>query len=300
MNEIEDFLDVKSAEDGASPNTILAYRRDLQDFAAFCINHKTEIINAEAKDIENYIISLNNAYMSARTCNRRLSALREFFRFLFTENMRKDNPASTVEGAKTGKSLPKYLSEEEMLQLIQAAALIQDRGLRIKSAVIAELLYATGMRVSELAALPLAAVIKAKDSVQVMGKGQKERLVPLNPNAAAAISDWIVLRADLFKRQRNSKWLFPSKTATGGHITRDAVFKLLKNLAVLADVPVGKVSPHVFRHSFASHLIAHNADLRSVQQMLGHSDIATTEIYTHIQAEKLKDLVFSSHPLAKK
>lgn len=299
MNEIEDFLSVKSAEEGVSPNTVIAYRGDLEDFFAYCKNRGTSGEAAGAEDVEDYIGSLGRAGYSAKTCCRRLSALKEFFRFLFIENIRQDNPTGNMQGAKIGSSLPKYLSEGDVLALFSAAYALEQGPLRIKAIVFLELLYATGMRVSELACLPLFAVTKAKNTIYVMGKGQKERLVPLNQNAVSALSDWLVYRATHYKgKEKSSKWLFPSAKAKEGHVTRDYIFKILKTVAMAAGLNPEKVSPHVLRHSFASHLIAHGADLRSVQQMLGHSNIATTQIYTHIQDNHLKDLVFNKHPLS--
>ncbi len=299
MREIENFLDSKVVEYGCTQNTVVSYNRDLEDFRDFCIVRKLDFIHAESKDITDYMSALRQAGMSPRTRSRRLSAIREFYRFLFSEGEIKENPADNLDSVKIGKSLPKYLTEEEMLSLIEAAKNMPSGAKRTKAVVITELLYGSGMRVSEMAALPLSAVVRASTSVRVMGKGRKERLVPLNKHAAEAINDWLVERAALLKK-KSSKWLFPSEKAESGHITRDYIFKILKETAIGANVPYEKVSPHVLRHSFASHLIAHDADLRSVQQMLGHSDIATTEIYTHILPDRKKNLVFNSHPLAGK
>jgi len=296
MHHLEAFLEMMRAEKGARANTIAAYQRDIKDFAAFLAGRKKTFITAKAADIEAYIASLDSAGMSPKTCNRRLSAIRELYRFLFSENLIKENPADNIEGAKQGKSLPKYLSEDEITRLIETARALPSKT-HIKTTAIVEILYATGMRVSELCALPLASVIKGYGNITVIGKGRKERLVPLNPNALEAINTWLKEREKLLKKGRDSKWLFPS-FAREGHITRDACFKILKELAVAAGISPSRVSPHVLRHSFASHLIAHDADLRSVGMMLGHSDIATTEIYTHILPDRLKNLVNTSHPLA--
>jgi len=299
MREIEDFLIVKAAEDGSTQNTVISYRRDLEDFYDFCIARKVNFPNVDSADITAYISSLKNAGMSGKTCARRMSAIREFYRFLFSEEEIKENPTDNLDGVKIGKPLPKYLSEDEMTALINAAKEMPASPKQVKAVLITELLYGSGMRVSELSALPLSAVIKASGVIRVIGKGRKERLVPLNKHAAAAISDWLIVRAELLKKKK-SEWLFPSQKAAKGHITRDYIFKILKEVAVYAGIPTEKVSPHVLRHSFASHLVANDADLRSVQQMLGHSDIATTQVYTHIMQDRKKNLVFTAHPLAEK
>lgn len=294
--EIENFLSLKITE-GYSQNTIVSYRRDLESFYDFCHTAKINIISAKPEDITAYMAYLTKKEMSGRTCSRHLSAIKEFYRFLFSENITTANPTDDFDGVKTEKSLPKYLTEEEMLLLIQAAKDMPACPKQVKAVVITELLYGSGMRVSEMAALPMSSVVRASTAIRISGKGKKERLVPLNPNAAAAINDWLIVRAGILKK-KTSKWLFPSPKAACGHITRDYIFKILKETAIYAGVPYEKVSPHVLRHSFASHLIAHNADLRSVQEMLGHKNIATTQIYTHIQSDRKKNLVFSVHPLA--
>ncbi len=297
MKYLDTFLEMLSSERGASINTLSSYRRDLEDFANFMSLRKKVSEKAQEKDISNYVISLDNVGMSARTQSRRLSALREFFRFLFSEGIRTDNPTDNIESPKIGHSLPKYLSEEEIENLIMASKSLK-KGVSEKALVLVELLYATGMRISELVSLPLSSVTRKQDAITIMGKGRKERIVPLNPNALSAISSWLKVREKSLKKERDSKWLFPSHSKTG-HITRDSCFKLLKKLAVIANIDPNRLSPHVIRHSFASHLIAHDADLRSVQQMLGHADIATTEIYTHVLDNRLKALVQSKHPLSK-
>lgn len=299
MKEIEDFLSAKVVEYGAGQNTVLAYRHDLEDFQAFCKAKKIDFINAESCNITAYMTSMKEAGMASKSCSRRLSAIREFYRFLFSEGIISLNPADNLENVKNGKSLPKYLTEQEIFSLIESVKNIPQEAKRARAAAIVELLYGSGMRVSELAELPVSSVIKASSSIRIIGKGKKERLVPLNRNAAAAINDWLLIRAEIMKK-KSSKWLFPSTKAHLGHITRDYIFKILKEIAVMAGIPKEKISPHVLRHSFASHLIAHDADLRSVQQMLGHSDIATTEIYTHILPDRKKNLVFQCHPLAEK
>ena len=290
--QIEAFLEMMIAERGASPRTIASYRHDLEDLNAFLSARHIHAAKAEHTDLQAYMRSLTTQGLSPKTCTRRLSAIHEFYRFLFSENIIKKNPADYLEAPKTGKSLPKYLTEQEVATLIQTAS---QKNTRMRA--LLEILYASGMRVSELVSLSVQAVTKDNRTVSVIGKGNKERLVPLNEAARLALNDWLTERELTLKKGRYSKWLFPSSGASG-HLTRDGFFKALKEIALIAGIMPDKVSPHVFRHSFASHLIAHNADLRTVQQMLGHANIATTEIYTHILQDRLKNTVEKSHPLA--
>ena len=211
---------------------------------------------------------------------------------MFSENQIGKNPTDYLMAPKVGKALPKYLSEAEVVRLLDAAE-THDRRLY----TLLEVLYATGMRVSELVNLPVLAVTQDNKTVSVVGKGNKERIVPLNERAAAALDRWLVLREAHLPIGRSNKWLFPSR-AKGGHLTRDGFFKHLKQLALVVGIDPKRVSPHVLRHSFASHLVAHDADLRSVQKMLGHADIATTEIYTHVLPDRLKKIVEKAHPLS--
>lgn len=288
---IASFLDVLIAERGASPRTITAYERDLNDVNSFLTVLGIDLGKAKQTDLENYMHTVVKNGLSAKTQSRRLSAIREFYRYLFSEDIIKKNPADYLESPKIGKSLPKYLTENEITTLIETAA---HKNIKIKT--LLEVLYASGMRVSELVCLPLLAVTKDNKMICVMGKGNKERFVPLNEPAAVALNQWLIVRETFLKRP--SKWLFPSAEAKEGHLTRDGFFKALKQIALHAGIDPERVSPHVFRHSFASHLIAHDADLRSVQKMLGHADIATTEIYTHILEDRLKKTVEKSHPLS--
>ena len=290
---IEAFLEVIVAERGASPRTVASYRRDLEDFTAFLKNKGCSLEKAKETDVSSYMEMIVKNGLAARTQARRLSALREFYRFLYSEGIRKDLPTELVDGPKIGISLPKYLSEEEVVRLIETAA---EKDIRMGT--LLEVLYASGMRVSELVGLPLTAVLKESSVIEITGKGGKQRLVPLNKKAQKAINAWLMVRESFLKPGRVSKWLFPS-VGLEGHLTRDGFFKKLKKIASKADIDPSRVSPHVFRHSFASHLIAHEADLRSVQQMLGHADIATTQIYTHVMEDRLKKLVSSKHPLSK-
>lgn len=289
---IVSFLEMMTAERGASQRTIEAYQRDLTDLYGFLTAHNIRLEKAKTSDLQDYMRTIAQQAMSAKTQARRLSAIHEFYRFLYSEDIIKKNPSDYVQSPKIGKSLPKYLTEEDITLLIETAQQKDDR-----LYVMLEILYASGMRVSELVGLPLSAVTQDNKTISIMGKGNKERLVPLNDLSRKALDKWLLLRELKLKRGRISKWLFPSY-GKEGHITRDGFFKALKTIALCAGIDVYKVSPHVFRHSFASHLIAHDADLRSVQKMLGHADIATTEIYTHILQDRLKKTVEKSHPLA--
>ena len=284
------FLEIMVAERGASPRTISAYEGDLLDLEGYLKTRRISLLKASYDDLKSYMHTLaDKNKLSEKTQARRLAAVREFYRYLFSEDILKKNPADYLVSPKIGKALPKYLSEKEIADLINVAK--SDVRLR----ALLEILYATGMRVSELVGLPLSAIPEDKKTITVIGKGRKERIVPLGEPAAIALEDWLIYRE--YSLSRPSKWLFPSKSKEG-HLTRVAFFNQLKKTALKANIDVLKVSPHVFRHSFASHLVAHEADLRSVQKMLGHADIATTEIYTHILEDRLKKTVENSHPLA--
>ena len=291
---IESFLQSMVAERGASPKTIEAYRHDLEDLAAFLSKKGVALHKSKRADLQNYMHIVVKNGLSERTQARRLSSMREFFRFLYSEDVRKDNPTELLDSPKIGKSLPKYLTEEEIVELINAA----DKKKNTRLSVLLELAYASGMRVSELVGLPLTAILQEGQMVMITGKGGKQRMVPLNDIAYRRLDNWLIGgRADSLKKGRTSKWLFPSASETG-HYTRDSFFKALKELALECGIDPARVSPHVLRHSFASHLVAHDADLRSVQKMLGHSDIATTEIYTHVMEDRLKKIISQKHPLS--
>lgn len=292
QTQIESFLEMMVAERGASPRTVDSYERDLTDLNLYLSNRKISLVKAGRTDLQDYMRTLATQKLSPKTAARRLAAIHEFYRFLYSEDIIKKNPADYLQAPKIGKSLPKYLTEQEIGALIQTAA---QKSTRMHT--LLEILYASGMRVSELVGLGVQAVTKSNQTISIIGKGNKERIVPLNEAARKALNNWLIERETTLKRGRYSKWLFPS-TGASGHLTRDGFFKALKEIALEAGIDPAKVSPHVFRHSFASHLIAHDADLRTVQQMLGHADIATTEIYTHILQDRLKKTVEKSHPLA--
>lgn len=294
----DSFLEMLSAERGAADNTLAAYRRDLADARAFLNAKGADIATAQSDQLSAYLKSLADAGMSARTQARRLSCLRQFYRFLFAEQIRKDDPAQGLDSPKTGRPLPKYLSEKQVKALLEAAAeKAKDGPMGVRLCCLVELLYASGMRVSELVGLSWQAAARDQESLLVKGKGGKERLVPLGAPAREALEAWRQERSKLLGRSE-SRWLFPGQK--GDHLDRSQFAHELKELAQAAGIPPAKVSPHVLRHSFASHLLAHGADLRAVQTLLGHADIATTQIYTHVLEDRLKNLVSKHHPLSKK
>jgi integrase/recombinase XerD len=304
---IEAFLEMLSAERGAARNTLDAYERDLKDFAGFLSSRERALDAATPRDIRDYLEGLTAQGLSASTAARRLSALRQFHGFLFAESIRKDDPCASIEGPRRARPLPKTLTVEEVDALLAAARLAED-GRTQEEAVLAykrarlvclmEVLYATGLRVSELVGLPLTAVRGDERFLAVSGKGGRERLVPLSQTAREAIDAYLPLRT-MRLGDHVSPWLFPSR-GRQGHLTRHRFAQLLKDLSVSAGLDPTRVSPHTLRHAFASHLLANGADLRAVQQMLGHADISTTQIYTHVLDERLKELVQTHHPLAKK
>ncbi len=293
---IEPFLEMLSAERGASPHTLESYQRDLKNCDAFLQKKNKALENATLEDIRDYLAYLYDCQLKPASVARHLSSLRQFFSFLISEQKRSDNPTSQLDWPKLGRSLPKILSEQDILSLLETCH--QDHqspeGLRLTA--LLEILYATGLRVSELISLKHDSIAPEKDVLIIMGKGGKERMVPLNKHAGHALDNYLKVRAFFLENNSYSKWLFPSY-GESGHLSRQRFGQLLKQLAVQAGVDPQKVSPHVVRHAFATHLLNHGADLISVQQMLGHSDIATTQIYTHIMEEKLKELVLKHHPL---
>lgn len=280
MNYIDIFLEALSAEKGRSQKTLSAYGSDLHH----AMDAIGDLLNATDTDIQKYLGNLNDKPSSIA---RKASALRTFYKFLMIEKIITKNPTSNLELPKRGRSLPKYLSMEEIELLISSA---DDIKTSIRLRCMIELLYASGLRVSELCELPMSANLG--DKLLIHGKGAKERLVPMHESAQDALHKWLDARGDI-----DSKYVFPSNGASG-HITRDGFFKILKKCAVLAGIDPHRVSPHVLRHSFASHLLAGGANLRIIQTMLGHEDISTTQIYTHVLPEKLRDTVENAHPLA--
>ncbi|MCG6883194.1 MAG: site-specific tyrosine recombinase XerD [Silicimonas sp.] len=301
---ISTFLEAQAAELDAARNTQLAYARDLKDFAAWAATRTLDLVELKQADIESYLIGLDAEGLSRATRARRLSAIRQFYRFACEEGWRADNPAIRIKGPGRDKRLPKTLSEDEVDRLLRAAA-DTGRGAELaRNICLMELLYATGMRVSELVSLPVAAARGGPRMLLVRGKGGKERMVPLSPPAREALAEWLVVRDEAEDRARVekgttvSRFLFPSHGASG-HLTRHRFYGLIKEFAVAAGISPAKVTPHTLRHAFATHLLARGADLRAIQTLLGHADVATTEIYTHVLEERLHDLVLGHHPLAK-
>lgn len=308
IDHIETFLEMLAAERGAASNTLAAYRRDLDDFAAFLFQRGETLLTTAGRDISAYMTAASEAGLAPASRARRLSALRQLFKFLFAEGIVGDDPTAGLSGPKKARALPKTLSIAEVDRLVGAAERrtsgISGRALvrAVRLHCLLEILYATGMRVSELVALPRAVLRGDPRVFTIKGKGGRERLVPLNAPARYALDRYLNLGrdpADGVAHMIETKWLFPSKSAEG-HLTRQRFAQDLKDLALEAGLDPERVSPHVLRHAFASHLLDRGADLRAVQQLLGHADISTTEIYTHVLEERLKKLVEEHHPLARK
>jgi integrase/recombinase XerD len=296
------YLDMLAAERGAGRNTLSAYGRDLADFTAYLAAAGSSIASASTYDLRLYLGELAGRGLQSSTVARRLSAIRQLYRFLYAEGQRKDDPAAVLEGPKRVRALPKTLTLGEVDRLLRGAAAadpaapLQTRLRAARLACLVEMLYATGLRVSELVALPVSAARHDARVIVVRGKGNKERLVPLNDAAKRAMTDYLALLAQA-GRDARSQWLFPS-IGESGHLTRQHFARDLKTLAAAAGLRAAQVSPHVLRHAFASHLLHNGADLRVVQTLLGHADISTTQIYTHVLEERLKSLVRDLHPLA--
>jgi integrase/recombinase XerD len=304
------FLDMLAAEQGAGQNTLDAYRRDLADFSEFLAARGEGFAGAETQALRDYLADLDARGFKTSTVARRLSAIRHLFRFLLNERVRGDDPAAILSGPKRGRGLPKVLSIADVDRLLArakassevpaASPLQRLRAMRLYC--LLEVLYATGLRVSELVALPLSASRSDARMIMVRGKGNKERLVPLNETSRRAMADYLAAMEALGRSRKGaaeSKWLFPS-FGQSGHLTRQHFARDLKELTASAGLAPRLVSPHVLRHAFASHLLHNGADLRIVQTLLGHTDISTTQIYTHVVEERLKSLVRDLHPLAEK
>ncbi len=305
------FLDMLAAEQGAGPNTLDAYRRDLTDFSEFLARSGDDFAGAETQALRDYLADLDRRGFKSSSVARRLSALRHLYRFLLNERIRADDPAAILSGPKRGRGLPKVLSIADVDRLLSRAKTLTEapeatapqrlRALRLYC--LLEVLYATGLRVSELVTLPRAAARRDARMIVVRGKGNKERLVPLNEASRRAMADYLAaMEAQKPEKKKNavsSKWLFPS-FGESGHLTRQHFARDLKELAASSGLSPRLVSPHVLRHAFASHLLHNGADLRIVQTLLGHTDISTTQIYTHVVEERLKSLVRDLHPLAEK
>ncbi len=294
---ITQFLEMLAVERGASKNTIESYARDLSHLSK---NTTASLGDITRDNIRYYLGLLEKSGLSPRTQARKLSTLRQFYKFLYGEGRRDDNPMLSIDSPAIGHSLPKLLSEKQVSEMLdyakgQAAEKADLKSLRLHALV--ELLYATGLRVTELVSLSKMAVTSGQPYIFVRGKGDKERIVPLNGRAMDAVSCYLTLLLEIDKNKDN-RWLFPSRGATG-HLTRHRFAQLLKDLGASVGILPSNISPHVVRHAFATHLLAGGADLRAVQKMLGHSDISTTQIYTHVLEERLKSLVQQKHPLSK-
>jgi integrase/recombinase XerD len=305
------FLDMLAAEQGAGDNTLDAYRRDLTDFSEFLAPTGQGFAGVETQPLRDYLAELDARGFKSSSVARRLSAMRHLFRFLLNERIRSDDPAAILSGPKRGRGVPRVLSISDVDRLLARAKALSEapeasplqrlRAMRLYC--LLEVLYATGLRVSELVALPLSASRRDARMIVVRGKGNKERLVPLNEASRQAMADYLAamqaLKPEKKKNAASSKWLFPS-FGESGHLTRQHFARDLKELAAFAGLAPRLVSPHVLRHAFASHLLHNGADLRIVQTLLGHTDISTTQIYTHVVEERLKSLVRDLHPLAEK
>lgn len=308
---VDAFLDMLTTERGAAMNTRHAYWRDLADVSLYLrAKRNTDIDKATTEDLQAYLKDLaekthikgtHKGKIAVRTVARRLSALRQFYRFMVSEGTRENDPTSTIESPKQGRTLPKTLSESEVSTLIKTAAGTGSPE-SIRLVCLLEMLYATGLRVSELVGLPMSALGENNEFLTITGKAGRDRMVPLSGPAQKALTNYMNVRKQFIGSENQSnqeQWMFASRTSDSGHLTRQRFAQLLKDLSRAAGIEEGRVSPHVLRHAFATHLLSHGADLRSVQKMLGHADIATTQIYTHILGDKLKKTVKDKHPLSK-
>lgn len=305
---VDGFLNTLATERNAAQNTIFAYQRDLADISKYLEERNVTIDKARTDDLRDYLAHLGTlpdkglrGNVAVRTVARRLSAMRQYYQYLIGENARKDDPTSAIDSPKQVRTLPKVLTEDQVNNLIKTAA--NKKGPDGKRLIaLLEVLYATGLRVSELVGLPLTAISADRRSVIIKGKNGKERAMPLSEPARRALNAYLEAR-HLFilpgREALQKKWLFPSRTSEKGHLTRQRFAQILKDLGDDAGLEAGMVSPHVLRHAFATHMLSKGADLRSVQKLLGHADIATTQIYTHLLSDKLKDMVKTHHPLAK-
>ena len=294
---VDSYLEMIIAERGATKNTVEAYAHDLLMFTAYLQGKNESVIEASNGTIKKYLSQLTKHGLSTSTQARHLSALRQFYRFLQSDDQRLDNPCENVDSPKAIRPLPKTLSQKEVTKLITTArASTNPEGMR--TLCIVELLYSTGLRISELAGLRLSSLVHSRRLLRVLGKGGKERMVPLGEPAAEALNNYVTVRPSFLQPPLETDWLFPSRSSEG-HLTRRRIGQILKALSLSANIEPHKVSPHVLRHAFASHLLENGADLRSVQLMLGHADISTTQIYTHVLQSRLNAFVLQHHPLGK-
>ncbi|WP_105422694.1 site-specific tyrosine recombinase XerD [Neorhizobium sp. T25_27] len=300
---IEAFLEMMSAERGAAGNTLASYERDLEDLQSFLAAGNVSALTAQSANLSAYLAHLGAQGFAASSQARKLSAMRQFYKFLYAEGLRGDDPTAILDAPKKGRSLPKIMSEDDVTRLLDLAAKEAaepgpDQLARLRMLALLELLYATGMRVSELVSLPVKVLDQEGRFLIIRGKGNKERLVPLSRSAIAALGPYGQARQASLAKTGDSPWLFPS-AGKEGYLPRQVFARDLKGLAARAGLRTAAISPHVMRHAFASHLLQNGADLRVVQELLGHSDISTTQIYTHVLEERLRELVQTHHPLAK-
>jgi integrase/recombinase XerD len=289
------FLDAIRAERGAAANTVAAYARDLDDLCGFLAACGRDGADARREDLEAWMAALADAGLAPATRARRLAAARQFFRFAREEGWRDDDPAARLSGPRKPRALPDALSVADVDALFDALDRAFSGVALTRARCLLEVVYAGGLRVSELLDLPVSAARGDPAALLIRGKGGRERLVPLTPPARAALAEWLRAR-DADQAAKGSPWLFPSRGA-GGRLTRARFFQMVKDLAAAAGIDPARVSPHALRHAFATHLLANGADLRAIQELLGHADIATTEIYTHVLDERLRAVV-AKHPLA--
>lgn len=302
---VEQFLEMMVSERATSNDTVAAYKRDLQNFLGYCLTIKKRLSKINRDDIEKYLVSLSKSGISAQTIARKLSVLRQLFAFLYSEQHRSDDPTNTIDSPKIPKRLPTTLTQSDIMLLLEAAQSdTSPKGIRLQAML--ELMYGAGLRVSELVSLKLSNLQIREGGTEVdveflivRGKGNKERLVPINDKSRIALSRYLEIRPQFLGSQKSSFWLFPYHRAVG-YITRQKFGVMLKELAEKANIDPTKFSPHILRHSFATHLLEGGADLRVIQELLGHSDISTTQVYTHVAGDRLNKLVQEHHPLGKK
>jgi len=299
---ISNFLEVMAVERGASKNTLTSYKADLESFVVFLIEKHISIENTDTDTIREFISSMSRRSLESSSIARKVSAIRQFFTFLYTDQIIKINPTLNIDTPKTKQNLPSVLSEDEILKLLGVAySDLSPQGRR--NVAMLELLYASGMRISELISLKLSHLQIQNNHIRpyimITGKGDKERIIAINQKAIDALKAYLALRKE-FTKLKTDPWLFPSKQSKQGHMTRQYFAKLLKKIAITANVTPKFVSPHKVRHSFATHLLNNGADLRVIQELLGHKNVSTTQIYTHVANEKLKSTVENFHPLSKK
>ena len=295
---LENFLEVLASEKGLAVNTRISYKNDILQFLVFLEKNKKKISEITPIDIEKFTSKFTTQGLEKSTISRKMSALSHFFIFLLEENIIKSNPIHELDLPKQIKKLPKILSVDQVEKLINSSREDQSvNGIRLNTMI--EILYATGIRVSELVEMKLSATYAEKNFLLIQGKGNKERLVPISKNTEDRIKDYLKIRNEFINNDTESKWLFPSKQSSKGHITRQRFNQLLQTLCERVNLNNIRISPHKLRHAFATHLLANGVDLRSLQQMLGHADISTTQIYTHVLKDRLKKLVSDNHPLSK-